>query len=62
MAIFRDFAIFRKYIPFSKDRFIKFARETLMVLSNTFKSFVGILLGPVAFLTFNVFIKDCTSF
>ena len=32
-----------------------------MVLSNTFKSFVGILLGPVAFLRFNVFIKDCTS-
>ena len=32
-----------------------------MVLSNTVKSFVGMLLGPVAFLRFNVFIKDCTS-
>ena len=57
LAIFRDFG----NIPFSKDRFIKFARGTLMVLSNTFKSFVGILLGPVAFLRFNVFIKDCIS-
>ena len=44
-AIFRDFG----NIPFSKHRFIKFARETLMVLSNTFVSFVGILFGHVAF-------------
>ena len=57
LAIFMDFG----NIPFSKDRFIKFARGTLMVLSNTFKSFVDILLGHVAFLRFNVFIKDCTS-
>ena len=57
LTIFRDF----RNIPFSKDRFIKFERGKLMVLSNTFKSFVGILLGPVAFLRFNVFIKDCTS-
>ena len=45
LAIFRDFG----YIPFSKGRFIKFARGKLRVLSSTFKSFVGILLGPVAF-------------
>ena len=57
LAIYRDFG----NIPFSKDRFIKCARGTLMVLSNTFKRFVGILLRPVAFLRFNVFIKDCTS-
>ena len=31
-----------------------------MVLSNTFISFVVILLGHVAFLRFNVFFKDCT--
>ena len=55
LAIFRDFG----NIPFSKDRFIKFARETLMVLSNTFKSFVGMLFGPVAFLKFNIFIRYC---
>ena len=57
LAICRDFG----NISFSKDRFIKFARGILMVLSNTFKSFVGILLVPVAFLRFNFFIKDCTS-
>ena len=57
LAIFRDF----EKISFSKDRFIKFAGGTLMVLLNTFKSFVAILLGPVAFLRFSVFIKDCTS-
>ena len=57
LAIFKDFG----NIPFSKYRFIKFARGTLMVLSNTFKSFVGILLGSVAFLRFNVFIKDYSS-
>ena len=32
-----------------------------MVLSNTFRNFVSILLGPVAFLNSNVFIKGCTS-
>ena len=48
-------------MPFSKDRFIKFAWGTLMVLPNTFKSFIGILLGPVVFLRFSVFVKDCTS-
>ena len=32
-----------------------------MALSNTFKRFVGMLLDPVAFLRFKVFIKDCTS-
>ena len=32
VAIFRDSG----NIPFSKDRFIKFASVTLMVLSNTF--------------------------
>ena len=34
-----------------------------MVLSNTFKSFLDILLDPVAFLRFNVFIQmtDCTA-
>ena len=57
LAIFSDFG----NIPFSKDRFIKFARGTLMVLSNTFKNFVGILLVPPTFLRFSVFIKDCTS-
>ena len=57
LVIFRDFG----NIPFSKDRFIKFERGKLMVLSNTFKSFVGILLGPAAFWRFHVFIKDCTS-
>ena len=45
LAIFRDFG----NIPFSKDRFIKFARGTLRVLSNTFKSFAGMLLGLVVF-------------
>ena len=57
LVIFRDFV----NILFPKDRFIKFARGTLTVLSSTFKSFVGILLGPVVFSIFNVFIKDCTS-
>ena len=57
LAIFGGF----ENIPFSKDRFIKFARRTLRVLLNTCKSFVGVLLGPVAFLRFNIFIKDCTS-
>ena len=37
-----------------------------MVISNNFKSFVAFftvfLLGPVAFLRFIIFIKDCTSF
>ena len=56
-------ANFRDYwnISFSKDRFIQFARRVLMVLWNAFKIFVGTLLGPVAFLRFNDFIKDCTS-
>ena len=45
LAIFRDFG----NIPFSKERFIKFARGTLMLLSNTFKRFIGILLAPLAF-------------
>ena len=57
LAIFRDF----RNIPFLKDRFIKFARGTLRILSNTFKRFAGILLGPVAFLRFNIFIKGFTS-
>ena len=57
LAIFRDFG----NIPFSKDRFIKFARGTLMVLSNTFKNFEGKPLVPATFLRFSVFIKDCTS-
>ena len=57
LAISKDFG----NIPFSKYRFIKFARGTLMVLSNTFKNFVGILLVPATFLRFSVFIKDCTS-
>ena len=57
LAIFKGFG----NIPFSKDRFITFARGTLRVSSNTCKSFVGILLGPVAFLRCTVFIKDCTS-
>ena len=57
LAIFRGFG----NIPFSKDRFIMFARGTLMVVSNTIKSFVSILLGPVAFLRFKAFIKGCTS-
>ena len=56
LAIFIDF----ENIPFSKDRFIKFARGTLMVLSNTFKSFVDILFSHLAFLRLNVFIKDCS--
>ena len=45
LVIFRDFG----NILFPKDRFIKFARGTLTVLSSTFKSFAGILLGPVVF-------------
>ena len=57
LSIFRNF----RNIPISKDRFIKFARGTLRVLSNTFKSFVVILLGPVTFLRFNVCIKDRLS-
>ena len=36
-----------------------------MVISNNFKRFVAFftffVLGPVAFLRFNIFIKDCTS-
>ena len=56
LAIFRGFG----NITFSKERFIKFARRTLTVLLNTCKSFVGVLLGTVAFLGFNIFI-DCTA-
>ena len=55
LAIFRNFG----NIPVSKERFIKFARGTLMLLSNTFKSFISTLLAPVVFLRFNVFLKDC---
>ena len=58
MAIFRDF----RNIPFLKDRFFKFARGTLRILSNTFKRFAGILLGPVAFLRFNIFINFIKGF
>ena len=46
-------------IPFSKDRFINFAKETLVVLSKTFKSFVGILLVPIAL--GSVFFIECIS-
>ena len=57
LAIFRDFG----NIPYSKDRFIKFARGTLMALSNTFKSlWVHTLLGPVAFLRFRLLVIEKT--
>ena len=45
LAVFRNFG----NIPVSKERFIKFARGTLMLLSNTFKSFISTLLAPVVF-------------
>ena len=44
-----------------KERFITFVRGTVMVLSKTFNSFVGIPLVPVAFSEFKVFVIDCTS-
>ena len=43
-------------IPHSNDRLIRFAKGILIVLLNTFNTFVGILLDPVAFLLFRLLI------
>ena len=43
-------------IPYSKDKLIRFAEGILMVLPNTFNTFVGMLLGPIAFLLFRLLI------
>ena len=42
--------------PHLKDKLITFAKGILIVLLNTFNTFVGILLGPVAFLPFRLLI------
>ena len=36
-------------IPHSNDKLIKFAKGILIVLPNTFNTFVGMLLGLIAF-------------
>ena len=43
-------------IPHSNDKLIRFAKGTLIVLPNTFNTFVGMLLCPIAFLLFRLLI------
>ena len=43
-------------IPHSNDKLIRFAKGILIVLPNTFSTFVRMLLGPIAFLLFRLLI------
>ena len=46
MATLRDIG----KTPHLNNKLIRFAKGILLVLPNTFNTFVGILLGPIAFL------------